>query len=83
MTGSWRDHVLELAALTADPDAIWGCCEGYAGRDHFPKFIHEHTVAPDAYYIAFRDLTLRHNPGASQAARRSRRPHPAASRRHR
>jgi hypothetical protein len=58
--GKWRDHVVEIASITSDPDAIWGCCTGYAGRDRFPEFIREHTVAPQAYYIAFRDLTLRH-----------------------
>lgn len=57
--GTWRDHVFELAALTTEPDAIWGCCEGYAGTAYFPKFIHEHTVAPQAYYISFRELTLK------------------------
>jgi hypothetical protein len=56
--GSWRDHVLELAALTSEPEAIWGCCVGYSGRDHFAEFIREHMVAPQAYYIAFRDLAL-------------------------
>jgi hypothetical protein len=56
--GRWRDHVLELAALTTDPGAIWGCCEGYVDSAHFPQFIRAHTVKPQAYYIAFRNLTL-------------------------
>lgn len=56
--GNWRDHVLELASLTSDPDAIWGCCVGYTGSDRFAEFISDHTVEPQAYYIAFRDVTL-------------------------
>lgn len=56
--GNWRAHVLELLALTSDPDAIWGCCEGYAGRDRFLQFVREHTVKPQAYYIAFRGIAL-------------------------
>jgi hypothetical protein len=56
--GRWRDHVLELATLTLDPEAIWGCCEGYRGRDRFPEFIRDHMIKPQAYYIAFRDVTL-------------------------
>ena len=66
--GSWRDHVLELAALTSEPDAIWGCCDGYSGSDHFPEFIRDHMVAPQAYYIAFRDLTIGADPPPAQAA---------------
>ena len=56
--GAWRDHVAELHALTTVPDRIWGCCEGYAGRDRFPEFIRARTVEPQAYYIAFPGDTL-------------------------
>ena len=56
--GDWQAHVLELFALTSDPEAIWGCCEGYSGASSFPDFIRRHTVEPQAYYIAFRGATL-------------------------
>jgi hypothetical protein len=56
--GDWREHVMELFAITSGPEAIWGCCVGYSGRDRFAEFIRSHTVEPQAYYIAFRGLTL-------------------------
>jgi hypothetical protein len=56
--GRWRDHVMELFALTSLPEEIWGCCEGYTGRWGFPAFIRRNTVKPQAYYIAFRGLSL-------------------------
>jgi hypothetical protein len=51
--GTWRDHLANILSLTSDPDSIWGCCEGYAGRDRFEDFIRSHTVEPQTYYIAF------------------------------
>jgi hypothetical protein len=56
--GSLAKHVAELLAITTDPDAIWGICEGYAGAESFPDFIRRHTVRPQAYYMAFRDVSL-------------------------
>ena len=57
--GTWRNHVRELISLTTDPDAIWGCCAGYSGREAFPEFIRKNMVKPQAYYISFRGLTLK------------------------
>ena len=56
--GSWDKHVAELIALTTDPDAIWGCCEGYTDRERFPEFIRTYMVEPQTYYIALSDYTL-------------------------
>ena len=56
--GPWDAHVAELFSLTSDPDAIWGCCEGYTGGDHFEDFIRNHTVSPQAYYIALPGFDL-------------------------
>jgi hypothetical protein len=56
--GDLEAHVAELIAITSDIDAIWGCCEGYAGRAQFGAFIRAHTSEPDAFYIAFRDETV-------------------------
>src|SRR4029453_4564878 len=56
--GYLEAHVDELIAITSDIDAIWGCCEGYAGRAQFGAFIRAHTSEPDAFYIAFRDETV-------------------------
>jgi hypothetical protein len=52
--GSRERHVREVIALTQHPEAIWGCCEGYAGTEQFPEFVRRYTVAPATYYIAFR-----------------------------
>jgi hypothetical protein len=57
--GSFSNHVRELISLTTDPDAIWGCCEGYSGRGDFPGFIRANLVNPGAFYISFRGLTLK------------------------
>ena len=56
--GAWGKHVLELISLTYDPDAIWGCCEGFTGADDFTEFIYRHMVDPQAYYISFPGRTL-------------------------
>lgn len=56
--GAWRNHVLELLSLTSEPEAIWGCCEGFTGVDDFPEFVYRHTIDPQAYYIAFPGRTL-------------------------
>jgi hypothetical protein len=56
--GSWTDHVHEIHSLTHRPDEIWGRCEGYTGGANFGNFIRQHSVEPDAYYIAFRGVQL-------------------------
>ena len=56
--GDWREHVAEVFNLTNDPDAIWGCCEGYHGKEHFSEFLRSHSVEPQAYYVAFRGETV-------------------------
>jgi hypothetical protein len=56
--GSEDDHIREIMRLTKQPQAIWGCCEGYQGPDTFAQFIHAHTVTPEAFYIAFRGDAL-------------------------
>ena len=56
--GDLERHVAELIAITSDIDAIWGCCEGYAGKAQFGAFVRAHTCEPDAFYIAFRDETV-------------------------
>ena len=56
--GDLDAHLTELMAATSDLDAIWGACEGYAGRAHFAAFIKAHAVQPAAFYIAFRDETV-------------------------
>jgi hypothetical protein len=55
--GDLEDHLAELMAITSDPAAIWGRCEGYAGPHEFAPFIRAHTREPDAFYIAFREQT--------------------------
>jgi len=56
--GDLDGHVAELIAITTDIDAVWGCCEGYAGGAQFGAFVRAHTCEPDAFYIAFRDETV-------------------------
>jgi hypothetical protein len=57
--GSRAAHIRELWALTAMPEAIWGCLEGFTGGgDAFPAFIRRHTVQPQTYYIAFPKVTV-------------------------
>lgn len=56
--GSWDAHVCEIITLTQRPEAIWGCCEGYSGPEHFADFVRCHTIAPGAHYIAFRGEAL-------------------------
>jgi len=56
--GDLDSHVADLIAITSDMDAIWGCCEGYAGRAQFGAFVRAHTCEPNAFYIAFRDETV-------------------------
>jgi hypothetical protein len=56
--GSWLSHVRELYSITSDPEAIWGCCEGYSASFSFTSFIRRHMVKPQAYYIAFHGLSL-------------------------
>jgi hypothetical protein len=56
--GTWHRHVRELYSLTSDPQAIWGCCEGYSASMSFTRFIRRHMVKPQAYYIAFHGLSL-------------------------
>jgi len=56
--GDPDSHVTELIAITSDMDAIWGCCEGYAGTAQFGAFIRAHTCEPNAFYIAFPNETV-------------------------
>ena len=58
--GELDDHLAELAALTSDMDAIWGCCERYEGAARFGEFIRAHAHDPEAFYIAFRDESAEH-----------------------
>jgi hypothetical protein len=57
--GTWLNHVRELHSITSDPEAIWGCCEGYSDFSSFTRFIRRHEVKPQAYYIAFHGLSLK------------------------
>ena len=56
--GLEADHVQEVIDRTKQPEAIWGCCEGYEGPSTFSQFVQAHTVAPQTYYIAFRNNEL-------------------------
>ena len=56
--GDLDGHLAELIAITSDPAAIWGRCEGYSGPHEFARFIRAHTREPDAFYIAFREETV-------------------------
>src|SRR6266567_3903047 len=56
--GDIPDHLRELVALTSDMDAIWGRCEGYTGPAGFEAFVHAHALAPQAFYMGFRDETV-------------------------
>jgi hypothetical protein len=56
--GPWTEHVQEVLALTQQPAAIWGCCEGYAGPERFAQFVRRHVVEPSTHYIAFRGESL-------------------------
>jgi hypothetical protein len=53
--GDLDAHLAELTAITSDPDAIWGRCEGYGGLATFGAFIRARAQEPAAFYIAFRD----------------------------
>lgn len=55
--GDLAVHVRELWRITTDPNAIWGCCEGYEGEAGFIRFIHERSVKPQVYYMAFPGMT--------------------------
>ena len=57
--GDLDAHLAELVEITTDMSAIWGACEAYSGVDRFPDFIRAHAHAPDAFYIAFRDETVK------------------------
>ncbi len=56
--GDVEEHVRELITATKQPEAIWGCCEGYTGPDGFAEFIRRHVIEPDTFYIAFRGSTV-------------------------
>jgi hypothetical protein len=56
--GSLAAHLKEIKDLSRRPDALWGCCEGYAGPADFAAFLSRHLVAPGAYYVAFRGDNL-------------------------
>jgi hypothetical protein len=80
--GSRHDHIAELIELTTQPDAIWGCCAGYEGTKRFEHFVDTYLVDPQAYYIAFPDLTvpeIRHLLSASAQASQPLRDSPPGS----
>ena len=79
--GNWRDHVLELMSLTSDPDAIWGCCAGYAARDRFLEFIREHMVAAAGVLYCVSRHRVGTDPALAQTPGRIDGP-PATSHRH-
>jgi hypothetical protein len=56
--GTLEAHLAELTAVSSDLDAIWGRCEGYAGRADFAAFIKSRALEPAAFYMAFRDETV-------------------------
>lgn len=56
--GTLEAHAKEILRLSRQPDALWGCCEGYAGPADFAGFLGRHTVTPGAHYIAFRGDNL-------------------------
>jgi hypothetical protein len=56
--GHLDDHLAELVAITTDMSAIWGACEAYSGVERFADFVRAHALAPNAFYIAFRDETV-------------------------
>ncbi len=58
--GEQEDHTKEVIGRTKRPEAIWGCCEGYEGVEHFAEFIRAHAIKPDTYYIAFRGEGVPH-----------------------
>jgi hypothetical protein len=57
--GDLDAHLAELVEITTDMSAIWGACEAYSSVDRFPDFIRAHAHAPGAFYIAFRDETVK------------------------
>ena len=57
--GALDEHLAEILAATSDPDAIWGKCEGYPGPAGFAAFMRAHAHEPAAFYVAFRDETVR------------------------
>jgi hypothetical protein len=67
--GEREGYLAELVSATRGMDAIWGACEGYRGARQFPAFIDEHSVEPNAFYIAYRGQTL---DDVHQLAQRSR-----------
>jgi hypothetical protein len=56
--GDPEGHLAELVAATADMDAIWGACEGYAGAAAFGDFVTARAHAPEACYVAFPGETV-------------------------
>ena len=56
--GSLESHLGEILEITTDPDAVFGKCVGYKGKESFEAFIRAHSLEPGAYYIAFRDETM-------------------------
>jgi len=57
--GDLDGHLAELVAITSGMDAIWGRCEGYAGLAGFGAFIRARVHEPEAFYIAFRNGTVK------------------------
>ncbi len=56
--GTMEAHGQEILRRSQQPDALWGCCEDYAGPADFAQFLNRHLVTPGAYYIAFRGDNL-------------------------
>ena len=59
MMGSSATIFWSWLRLRPNPTQL-GLLEGYMGPASFRKFVHDHLVEPQAYYMAFRDLTLEH-----------------------
>ena len=66
--GDLDAHLAELTAITSDMDAIWGRCEAYAGAAGFARFMRAHALESAAFYIAFRDETVRAHPGCDRSS---------------
>lgn len=68
--GRLQDHLEELTELVTDPDRLWGHCMGYTGVAGFADFVRAHSHEPDAFYIAFRDGSVRRVHGELALRRR-------------
>jgi hypothetical protein len=57
--GDLATHINDLWHITTDPEAIWRCCEGFESEASFIRFIHERSVKPQVYYMAFPGWTTK------------------------